>query len=136
MLLREVSKSQPIGTGALLVPYPAALDLPHALVEWPDAHDLPPAQHGKNAAQRLARYRRMTARRKPKRSQAGSKGYCEAKRPAAKLHRKVSRQRQDTGRKWAKKVVRDHDRLAVEDFRPKFLAEPRWPARPPTPRSA
>ncbi|MET8136232.1 transposase [Streptomyces sp. NPDC005251] len=87
-----------------------------------DAHDLPHAQHGKNAAQRLARYQRMTARRKPKRGQAGSKGYCEAKRQTAKLHRKVARQRQDTGRKWAKKVVRDHDRLAVEDFRPKFLA--------------
>ena len=29
---------------------------------------------------------------------------------------------QDTGRKWAKKVVRDHDAIAVEDFRPKFLA--------------
>lgn len=27
------SKSQPTGTGAALVPYSAALDLPHALVE-------------------------------------------------------------------------------------------------------
>ncbi len=26
-------------------------------------------------------------------------------------------------RKWAKHVVRDHDVLAVEDFRPKFLAK-------------
>ncbi|GAA3597170.1 hypothetical protein GCM10022295_92270 [Streptomyces osmaniensis] len=31
--------------------------------------------------------------------------------------------RADTGRKWAKKVVRDHDAIAVEDFRPKFLAK-------------
>uniref|UniRef100_A0AAU2V307 Transposase n=1 Tax=Streptomyces sp. NBC_00003 TaxID=2903608 RepID=A0AAU2V307_9ACTN len=88
-----------------------------------DAHDLPHAQHGKTAAQRLARYQRMTARRKPKRGQPGSKGYRVAKRRAAKLHKKVARQREDTGRKWAKRVVRDHDRLAVEDFRPKFLAK-------------
>ncbi|MEV0374626.1 transposase [Streptomyces sp. NPDC050636] len=88
-----------------------------------DAHDLPHAQHGKTAAQKLARYQRMMARRKPKRGQAGSKGYHEAKRQTAKLHKKVARKRQDTGRKWAKHVVRDHDALAVEDFRPKFLAK-------------
>ncbi|MFF2405486.1 RNA-guided endonuclease InsQ/TnpB family protein [Streptomyces sp. NPDC058092] len=88
-----------------------------------DAHDLPHAQHGKNVAQRLARYQRMMARRKPKHGQPGSKGYREAKRQTAKLHKKVARQREDTCRKWAKKVVADHDRLAVEDFRPKFLAQ-------------
>jgi putative transposase len=88
-----------------------------------DDHDLPHAQDGKNAAQRLARYQRVMARRKPKRGQAGSKGYREAKRRTAKLHKKVARQRQDTARKWAKRVVRDHDALAVEDFRPKFLAK-------------
>ncbi|WP_371617603.1 RNA-guided endonuclease InsQ/TnpB family protein [Streptomyces sp. NBC_00454] len=37
--------------------------------------------------------------------------------------KKVARQRQDGARKWAKTVVRDHDTLAVEDFRPKFLAK-------------
>jgi len=88
-----------------------------------DAHDLPHAQHGKNAAQRLARYQRMMARRRPRRGQPGSGGYREAKRQTAKLHKKVARQRQDTARKWAKTVVRDHDALAVEDFRPKFLAK-------------
>jgi len=65
----------------------------------------------------------MMARRKPKKGQAGSNGYREAKRQTAKLHRKVGAQRQDTARKWAKKVVRDHDVLAVEDFRPRFLAK-------------
>ncbi|MBT1094438.1 RNA-guided endonuclease TnpB family protein [Streptomyces sp. Tu102] len=88
-----------------------------------DAHDLSHAQHGRMAAQKLARYQRMMARRKPKKGQAGSSGYREAKRRTAKLHRKVGAQRQDTARKWAKKVVRDHDVLAVEDFRPKFLAK-------------
>ncbi|TJZ50075.1 transposase [Streptomyces piniterrae] len=88
-----------------------------------DTHDLPHAEHGKKAAQRLAHYQRMMARRKPKRGQPASKGYREAKQLTAKLHKKVARQRQDTGRKWAKSVVRDHDAIAVEDFRPKFLAK-------------
>ncbi|MFF0201435.1 RNA-guided endonuclease InsQ/TnpB family protein [Streptomyces sp. NPDC005017] len=86
------------------------------------AHDLPHAEHGRRAAQRLARYQRMTARRKPTRGQAASKGYREAQRQTAKVHKKVARQRQDTARKWAKRVVRDHDAVAVEDFRPKFLS--------------
>ncbi|GCB45300.1 mobile element protein [Streptomyces sp. NL15-2K] len=34
MPLREVFEVSTTGTGALLVPYPAAFDLPHALVEW------------------------------------------------------------------------------------------------------
>ncbi|MGW3244442.1 RNA-guided endonuclease InsQ/TnpB family protein [Streptomyces sp. NPDC001070] len=88
-----------------------------------DAHDLPHAQHGKIAAQRLARYQRMMARRRPAKRQAASKGYREAKQQTAKLHKKVARRRQDTARKWAKRVVRDHDVIAVEDFRPKFLAK-------------
>ncbi|WP_330358229.1 transposase [Streptomyces chartreusis] len=88
-----------------------------------DAHDLPHPQHGRTAAQKLARYQRMMARRKPQKRQAASKGYRQAKRQTAKLHRKVAAQRTDTGRKWAKQVVRDHDALAVEDFRPKFLAK-------------
>ncbi|WP_413788045.1 RNA-guided endonuclease InsQ/TnpB family protein [Streptomyces platensis] len=88
-----------------------------------DAHDLPHPQYGKSAAQRLAKYQRMMARRRPAKGQAASKGYREAKRQTAKLHKKVARQRQDSARKWAKRVVRDHDALAVEDFRPKFLAK-------------
>ncbi|MFD6987028.1 RNA-guided endonuclease InsQ/TnpB family protein, partial [Streptomyces sp. NPDC059956] len=88
-----------------------------------DDHDLPHAEHGKTAAPKLARYQRMMARRKPPRGKPGSKGYQRAKKLTAKIHKKVTRQRQDTGRKWAKRVVRDHDALAVEDFRPKFLAK-------------
>ncbi|KQX11896.1 transposase [Streptomyces sp. Root431] len=88
-----------------------------------DAHDLPHAEHGRKAEEKLARYDRMMARRGPKKGHAGSKGYREAKRLRAKVHKKVARRRQDTGRKWAKAVVRDHDALAVEDFRPKFLAK-------------
>lgn len=88
-----------------------------------DAHDLPHAQHGRTAAAKLARHQKQMARRKPARGKAASKGYRTASRAAAKVHKKVARQRQDTGRKWAKTVVRDFDQLAVEDFKPKFLAK-------------
>ncbi|MEV7446538.1 transposase [Streptomyces sp. NPDC091204] len=88
-----------------------------------DAHDLPHPEHGKKAKDKLTRYERMMSRRKPVKGRAASKGYREAKRLRAKVHRKVARQRQDTGRKWAKAVVRDHDVIAVEDFRPRFLAK-------------
>ncbi|MEU9785204.1 transposase [Streptomyces phaeochromogenes] len=88
-----------------------------------DAHDLPHAGHGRKAQKKLARYDRMMARRRPKKGQSASKGYREARKLRSKAHQKVARQRQDTGRKWAKKVVRDHDAIAVEDFRPKFLAQ-------------
>ncbi|WSQ09803.1 transposase [Streptomyces sp. NBC_01231] len=87
-----------------------------------DAYDLPHPGHGRKAQKKLTRYDRMMARRKPKKGQPASKGYREAKRLRAKAYKKVARQREDTGRKWAKKVVRDHDAIAVEDFRPKFLA--------------
>ncbi|MDI2131447.1 RNA-guided endonuclease InsQ/TnpB family protein [Yinghuangia seranimata] len=86
------------------------------------AYDLPHAEHGRKAAAGLARYQRMMARRRPPRGKAGSRRYRHARRQAAKLHATVARQRQDTARKWAKRVVADHDAIAVEDFRPKFLA--------------
>ncbi|MEU9158791.1 transposase [Streptomyces sp. NPDC048424] len=88
-----------------------------------DEHDLPHPGHGRKAAGKLAGYQRMMARRKPKRGQPKSKGYRKARRQVAKTHKKIARQRQDTARKWAKKVVTDFDALAVEDFRPKFLAK-------------
>ncbi|MFF8399262.1 RNA-guided endonuclease InsQ/TnpB family protein [Streptomyces sp. NPDC016172] len=87
-----------------------------------DAHDLPHSQHGRKAQAKLTRYDRMMARRKPNKGQTSSKGHREAKKWRAKTYAKIARQRQDTSRKWAKRVVRDHDAIAVEDFRPKFLA--------------
>ncbi|MFC9505010.1 RNA-guided endonuclease InsQ/TnpB family protein [Streptomyces sp. NPDC057002] len=87
-----------------------------------DAHDLPHAGHGRKARAKLMRYDRMMDRRRPAKGQAASKGYREAKKRRAKACKKVARQRQDTARKWAKRVVTDHDAIAVEDFRPKFLA--------------
>ncbi|QIY57125.1 transposase [Streptomyces sp. RPA4-5] len=88
-----------------------------------DHHDLPHAQHGKTAAAKLARYQRMMARRSTPKNQPDTAGYRKARKAAAKVSKKIARQRQDTGRKWAKTIVRDFDHIAVEDFRPKFLAK-------------
>ncbi|WP_327388526.1 MULTISPECIES: RNA-guided endonuclease InsQ/TnpB family protein [unclassified Streptomyces] len=88
-----------------------------------DAYDLPHPGHGRAAASKLARYQRQMARRKTPKNRPDTAGYRKARKAAAKVSKKITRQRQDTGRKWAKTVVRDHDVLAVEDFRPKFLAK-------------
>ncbi|WP_228538907.1 transposase [Nocardia sp. XZ_19_385] len=88
-----------------------------------DAHDLPHPQHGRRAAAKLAHYQKLMARRRPQKGQPGSRGYKKAKRQTAKLHKKIARQRQDTARKWAKSVAREFDQIAVENFRPKFLAK-------------
>jgi putative transposase len=88
-----------------------------------DAHDLPHSEYGKKAQETLSRYQRQMARRRPGRGKPASAGYKRARRKAAKAHAKVAAQRRDTARKWAKKVVRDHDQIAAEDFKPKFLAK-------------
>ena len=87
-----------------------------------DDHDLAHHEYGRRAEQKLARYQRMMARRRAPKGKPQTRGYERAKTRAAKQHKKVARQRQDMARKWAKKVVRDHDRIAVEDFNPRFLA--------------
>ncbi|MFE0692869.1 RNA-guided endonuclease InsQ/TnpB family protein [Streptomyces sp. NPDC058869] len=88
-----------------------------------DSHDLPHPQYGKSSAAKLARYQRMMARRATPKNRPDSGGYRKARTAAAKVSKKIARQRQDAGRKWAKRVVRDFDAIAVEDFRPRFLAK-------------
>lgn len=86
-----------------------------------DEHDLPHAQYDERALKGLAHYQRQMARRHHPKSKKQTNGYRKAQRLAAKKCKKVARQRQDTARKWAKKVVTGHDGIAVEDFKPKFL---------------
>ncbi|WP_181804683.1 RNA-guided endonuclease InsQ/TnpB family protein [Streptomyces shenzhenensis] len=88
-----------------------------------DAYDLPHPEFGGKAKERLCRYDRMMARRKPRKGQSASRGYKAAKKWRTKTHQQIARQRQDYARKWAKRVVRDHAAIAVEDFRPRFLAK-------------
>jgi putative transposase len=63
----------------------------------------------------------MARRRRP--GLPASKGYLRAKQQAAKLHKKAARQNTHTARVWAKRVVDNHNLIAVEDFKPKFLAK-------------
>ena len=91
--------------------------------------DLVHAQHGKRAAARLARYQRRMARRRPPPGMRASRGYREAQRLAAKTSKRVQRQRLDGARKWAHRVVRAHGSIAIEDFRPAFLARSRMARR-------
>ena len=74
------------------------------------------------AADMKAAQRKMSRRRKPK-GQPQTKGYQRAKLEAAKVAKKAARRNTHEGRMWARRVVADHQLIAIEDFRPKFLAK-------------
>lgn len=86
------------------------------------AYDLPFGGHRKRCAAELAKAQRKMARRKRPRGAAPSKGYQQARWQAARLHKKAARQNTHAARVWARRVVADHQTIAVEDFKPKFLA--------------
>jgi putative transposase len=86
------------------------------------AFDLAHGGHGRSAAAKLAGYQRRMARRKPQPGRESSVGYGKAKRDAAKLHIKVTNQRRYHAIGWARRVVTHHALIAVEDFKPTFLA--------------
>lgn len=85
------------------------------------AFELPYLGHRKRCAAELARAQRTMARRHRK-GRPRSRGYAEAKRHAARLAKKAARQTVHDSRVWAKRVVERHDLIAVEDFKPRFLA--------------
>lgn len=87
------------------------------------AFDVQSKQHGRRWAKQLTREQRKMAKRRTPKGTPRTNGYLEAKKATAALHAKIARARQDDARKWAKKVVDAHDTIAVEDFRPKFLAK-------------
>jgi putative transposase len=84
--------------------------------------DLPHSCHRKRSADALAKTQRRMARRR-RANQAQSNGYLRARRDAAALHKKGARQVQYDARVWAKRIVEAHQLIAVEDFKPKFLAK-------------
>lgn len=87
------------------------------------AYDLPHHGYRRRCAAELAKAQRKMARRRPQCGHASSKGYLRAKRQAATLHKKAARQNQHAARLWAKRVVDNHDLIAIEDFKPRFLAK-------------
>ncbi|MBK5249661.1 MAG: transposase [Actinomycetales bacterium] len=86
------------------------------------AYDLPYLGHRRRCAAELAKAQRKMSRRHKKGS-AASNGYKRAKRNSAKLHQKAANQNKHDGRIWAKSVVDNHQVIAIEDFKPKFLAK-------------
>jgi putative transposase len=85
-------------------------------------YDLPYAGHRRRCAAELARAQRKMARRKRPRGHAPSRGYRQARRAKARIEKRAARQAQYTARVWAKRVVDNHQLIAVEDLRLKFLA--------------
>lgn len=86
------------------------------------AFDLPYLGHRKRCAAELAKTQRKMSRRYSK-GKAQSNRYKRAKRAAAKLHQKAANQTKHDSRIWAKSVVDHHQVIAVEDFKPMFLAK-------------
>ncbi|GAA0474941.1 transposase [Actinoplanes capillaceus] len=106
-------------------------DLPGIGIDWglkttatttDPSFDLPHLGHRRRCAAELAKAQRKMARRRRPRGQAPSKGYQNAKRQAARITKKAARQNTHDARVWAKNIVERHALIAVEDFKPKFLA--------------
>ena len=74
-------------------------------------------------ARNLARYQRRMALHLNKKTSEQTQAYRRAKKKAARVHRTVRWQRREHARQWASKVVGSHDQIAVENFKPKFLAK-------------
>ena len=72
----------------------------------------------KDNAKNLAKYQRRMARH---RKHKQWKHYNNAKKKAARLHRRVRNQRREQSRKWAQNVARHNKTIAVEDFKPRFV---------------
>ena len=87
--------------------------------------DLPYLGHRRRCAAELAKAQRTMARRRRGTHGPQSGGYHRTVRQAAKLHKKAARQTQHDARVWARSVVDRHGLIAVEDFKPKFLAKSR-----------
>ena len=113
-------------------------DLPGIGVDWGvkttatttnPAFDLPHLGHRKRCAAERAKLQRTMARRRRPKGHAPSKGYLAAKRQSAKLIKKAARQNTHDARVWAKNITTHHTLIAVEDFKPKFLAKSKNMAR-------
>ncbi|WTL36498.1 transposase [Nocardia sp. NBC_01503] len=85
--------------------------------------DLPYLGHRARTTAELARSQRKMSRRRRAKPGPQSRGYKRAARTTAKLHKKSARQAQHDSRIWAKRVVDKHELIAVEDFKPTFLAK-------------
>jgi putative transposase len=87
------------------------------------AYDLPYHGYRRRCAAELAKAQRQLSRRRRARGQVSSRGYQRARQATARIEKKAARQSIHNARTWAKRVVDDHQLIAVEDFKAKFLAK-------------
>ncbi|WP_067871476.1 RNA-guided endonuclease InsQ/TnpB family protein [Nocardia vermiculata] len=116
---REIDTTVPAGVGAIGIDWGVST----TATTTDHAYDLPYGGYRRRCAAELARAQRKMARRRRARGQAPSAGYLRARRRAAKIFKRSARQNTHAARVWAKRVVADHQTIAVEDFKPKFLAK-------------
>lgn len=86
-------------------------------------YDLPYRQIAARQAAKVKRYSRQMAMWKARRDAEEERLYRRARRRKAKAERRARFQRQEHARRWARRIARDHEKIAVEDFKPKFLAK-------------
>jgi len=82
--------------------------------------NLPCGNQTKNSADALKK-----ANRKLSRAKRDTKNRKVAKQAVAAIHIRIARQRRDRAFKWSRKVATAFGNIAIEDFRPKFLAKSR-----------
>ena len=121
VVIRPISPARP-ATGSIGIDW--GVKVPATTTD--PAFDLRYLGHRKRCAAELGRAQRKMARRARRRGRKlhgpQSAGYRRAERQAARLAKKAARQNQHDGRIWARRIADRHDLIAVEDFRPKFLA--------------
>jgi putative transposase len=86
-------------------------------------YDLPCKLYRKRKQNKLAKIQKKMSRRRRHKGQPKSRGYEAVRVQHAKLHAQVARQRLHDARQWARNVVANNEFIAVEDFKPKFLAK-------------
>lgn len=87
--------------------------------------DLEYQGHAKRQSKKLAKYQKRMAFHYRKGAAEQSQEYKRAKKKTARVHRQIRWQRREASRSWAQRVVRAHDAIAVEDFKPRFLSKSR-----------
>lgn len=117
-VVRRPAEAAPAATGGIGIDWGVTATATTTDPEF----DLPYLGHRKRCAAELAKAQRKMARRYRK-GRPNSRGYAEAKQQAARLAKKAARQNTHDSRVWAKRVVDRYDLIAVEDFKPAFLAK-------------
>jgi putative transposase len=94
-------------------------------IDTSNEYDLPHVGYGAKVQRDRTQAQRIMARRhrKGKKNDEQSNGYRLAKFKSARVAKKAQRQRKDAAHKWARKIVHENARIAVENFKPAFLAK-------------